>query len=148
MKLKSDEPVQLHHVSGDDQQRRVFFPGDEVPDDYIIPDRCKEAGDGDGSDEGNGAPGGNAGDDDELDEGDDDDSAVEGGGSPGPQPDGPFLDLGIDVESSSVQGIIDAVDALPVGQHEEAARWVLSEESRRPAPRTTLLNAMKKLLPS
>jgi len=141
-KLNSDEPVQLHHVSGDDQQRKIFFPGQDVPEDYVIPERLQDAPEPEAP---SGAPDGGD-DDDELDEGDDDDTVEQGGGSPEPRLDEDSLD--IDLESSSVKGIIEAVDALPEARRAGTAQWVLSEESRRPAPRSTLLDAMKRLLPS
>ena len=146
-KLFSDEPVQLLHKTSD--ERQVFFPGDDVPDEWIIPERCMdpdavaEAGEGDGAGAGDGD-----GDDDDLDEGDDEEPATEGGGPDEPQPDGAFLELDIDVASATVQGVIDAVMGVRADLRDEAARWVLSEESQRPAPRTGLLTAMRKLLPS
>mgnify|MGYP003409143940 FL=1 len=150
-KLNSDEPVQLLHKVSD--ARQIFMPGDDVPDEWIIPERCMdpdavaeaaaEAQAGAGAGEGDGD-----GDDDDLDEGDDEEPATEGGGPDEPQPDGAFLELDIDVASATVQGVIDAVMAVRADLRDEAARWVLSEESRRPAPRSGLLTAMRKLLPS
>lgn len=143
-KLNSDEPVQLHHVSGDDFQRKVFLPGQEVPDDYIIPDRYLEADEPEG---GNEAPeGGGGDDDDDLDEGDDDDAVTEGGEPSESQP-ADSDQIEIDMEGS-VQSILDAVTNLPDDQREVVAKEILIKESQRPAPRSTLLNAMKKLLPS
>lgn len=145
-KLNSDEPVQLLHKTSDD--RRIFYPGDDVPDEWVIPDRLMDAAEAEAV-EGDGAPAGDGdGDDDDLDEGDDEEPATEGGGPIEPQPDGAFLELDIDVESATVQAIIDAVTEVREDLRDEAARWVLSEESRRPAPRATLLTAMRKLLPS
>lgn len=125
-------------------EQKLFFPGDDVPPEYVIPDRLLEGAEADGGG-GEAAPAGDGDGDDELDEGEDE-PATEGGGSAGPQPDGAFLELEIDVASASVQDVIDAVVAVKADFRDEAARWVLSEESRRPAPRTTLLSAMRKLL--
>lgn len=144
-KLNSDEPVMLTHKTRAMEQQ-LFFPGDDVPDEWAIPDRLLEGADAETS-EGVEAPEGDD-DDDDLDEGDDEEPATEGGGPTEPQPDGAFLELDIDVASASVQAITDAVMGVRDDLRDEAARWVLSEESRRPAPRATLLTAMRKLLPS
>lgn len=142
----TDEPVMLTHKT-QAMEQKLFFPGDDVPDEWAIPDRLLDEAAAEGG-EGEGAPAGDGdGDDDDLDEGDDEEPATEGGGPDEPQPDGAFLELDIDVEAASVQSIVDAVTGVKEDFRDEAARWVLSEESRRPAPRATLLTAMRRLLP-
>lgn len=131
-----NEAVQLVHKTS--EARQVFVPGEEVPPVWLVPDEFlvelpdlpAPAAEGEGDE------------DDEDTEDDEEDSSGLGN-----QLDGAFLDLTIDVATSSIAQIEAAVAAVDPEYRDEAARWVLSEESRRPEPRITLLGKMQALLP-
>lgn len=135
-----NEAVMLRHKTSD--FRQVFVPGQEVPSEWEVPEEYAVA-----LPEVPSAADGDAEDDDDDPDGDDEEPASEGAGDEEHHPDGAFLQLDLDVAASSVAAIEAAVLAVPETLRDEAARWVLSEESIRPGPRKTLLDKMRALLP-
>lgn len=157
------EPVQL--VSQDGNFRRVFVPGEPVSDEWVVPDefRGPDFGPADGAPDapintslptvqnpatdadGDDAPADDEptvqnpddGDDDGDDDGEDDSDPEFSGAGPEPF----VCDM-----TASVAVIEAAVMAVPAGQREAAARWVIDHELVRPSPRSTLLAGMRGLM--